>query len=105
MMPIAPVRATCVPPHADTSKSSTSTSRKTPSRFDSFRSGSAATSSASANRIVTGRFSQTTRLASCSASNLRRRDLAARSMVEAVEPRWKLTVGVEQPVEGAESTC
>ena len=28
MMPIAPVRATCVPPHADTSKSSTSISRK-----------------------------------------------------------------------------
>ena len=40
MMPIAPVRATCVPPHADTSKSSTSISRSTPSRFDSLRSGS-----------------------------------------------------------------
>ena len=37
MMPMAPVRATCVPPHADTSKSSTSISRSTPSRFDSLR--------------------------------------------------------------------
>ena len=46
------MRATCVPPHAETSKSSTSINRRTPSRFDSLRSGSLAASSASANRIV-----------------------------------------------------
>ena len=52
MMPIAPVRATWVPPHADRSKSSTSISRSVPVRTDSFRSGSAAASSAVAKRIV-----------------------------------------------------
>ena len=30
MIPIAPVRATCVPPHADRSKSSTSINRSVP---------------------------------------------------------------------------
>ena len=39
-------------------------------------------------------------------SNLRRRDLAARSMVEAVEPRWKLTVdALSNRSKAAESTC
>ena len=42
MMPIAPVRATCVPPQAETSKSSTSISRSAPVRADSLRSGSGA---------------------------------------------------------------
>ena len=55
IMPISPVRLTCVPPQADKSKSSTSIRRRTPSRRDSLRSGRRAASSASANLIVTGR--------------------------------------------------
>ena len=53
MMPIAPVRATCVPPHAERSKSShVDQPQLCPSRAGSLRSGSVAASSASAKRIV-----------------------------------------------------
>ena len=102
MIPIVPVRATCVPPHADRSKSATSINRSVPSRPDSFRSGSRAASAASAKRIVTGRSPQTTRLASSSAAaassaghltakvDCRR----LRAEVEALGPRAK------HPVEG-----
>ena len=64
MTPMAPVRATCVPPHAERSKSSTSISRNVPSRAGGFRSFSADASSAVAYRTRTGRSSHTMRLAS-----------------------------------------
>ena len=107
MIPIAPVRATCVPPHAETSKASTSINRSTPSRFDSFRSDSFAASSASANRMVTGRSSQTMRLASSSARVISPAVTSrARSIVDEVVPRWKLTVLTwSTRSNAADSTC
>ena len=81
MMPIAPVRATCVPPQAERSKScDVDQAQRRPRASDSLRSGSAAASSASANRIVTGRSSQTTRLASSSARAISRRRHLAREI-------------------------
>ena len=66
--PMLPVRETCVPPHADRSKPSTSMTRSVPPRPGSLRSGSAAASSSDTNRMPTGRSSQTMRLASASAA-------------------------------------
>ena len=86
MMPMAPVRDTCVPPHADRSNPSTSISRSVPPRAGSFRSGSAAASSLGHEPDrAPARSSQTMRLASCSAArDLRRRHVARRD-------RWSTT--------------
>jgi hypothetical protein len=59
MIPIAPLRATWVPPQADRSNPSTSINRSVPPRAGSLRSGSAAASSDDTKRIVTGRSSHT----------------------------------------------
>jgi hypothetical protein len=68
MLPMAPVRDTCVPPQADRSNPSTSTILSLPLRRGSFRKGRFAASLSSTNRTDTGRSSQTTRLATSSAA-------------------------------------
>jgi hypothetical protein len=88
MRPIAPVLLTCVPPHAERSTPSISTSLNVPSRSDSFRSDSFAASSELAKRIDTLRFSQMTRLASVSAAAISVRESSrATSIVDASLPR------------------
>ena len=83
-MPIAPVRATCVPPHAgqievlDVDQPQRALARRTPCAA-----AARAASSASANRIATGRSSQTMRLASSSAAV----DLARRHLAREVDRR------------------
>ncbi len=71
IIPIAPVRATCVPPHAEMSKSSHLDQSQRPVRADSFRSGSVGGFvGARRNGSLTGRSSQTIRFASSSARSM-----------------------------------
>ncbi len=92
MTPMLPVRVTCVPPQADRSKSSISTSRSVPPRSGSLRSGNFRASSAPTKRIDTSWLRHTTRLASSSAFAMASGSRhAAQSMVDSSVPRWKLT--------------
>ena len=94
MTPIAPVRPTCVPPQAETSKPSTSMMRSVPVRADSLRRGSGAASAASANLIVTGRSAQTT----CVGRVLRRGNLRRGQLAREIDRR---RVGAEMEALGA----
>ena len=107
MMPIAPVRATCVPPHAETSKfvdvdqpQHAFALRFLPQRqFRRFL----RVSEPNGDR----RSSQTMRLASSSARAISPAVTSrARSMVDEVVPRWKLTVRPgSKRSNAADSTC
>ncbi len=86
-MPTAPVLPTCVPPHADRSKSAISTRRSAPARTVSFLSARVAASSGDANRTDTSRSSQTTRLASSTARSISTDTASrARSIVDTSAP-------------------
>ena len=78
-----------------------SINRSVPSRAVSFRSGNAAASPAPTKRIVTGWFSQTTRLASASAAAMSPRDNSrSRSIVDERGAEVKADgSGAEEPVE------
>ncbi len=101
-MPTAPVRSTCVPPHADRSKPSMSISRSRPSRAGSLRSGRRSASSAVTKRMTTGRSSQTTRFASASAAAISLGAISRdRSIVQAADAQVEADgARGEEPVEG-----
>ena len=105
--PMAPVRSTCVPPQADRSTCSISMRRSVPARADSFRSGSRFASSSVTKRIDTGRSRQMTAFASCSTRvSCAGVNSRSRSIVLDSEPRWKLTVRVENSCSiTADSRC
>jgi hypothetical protein len=85
--PISPVDLTCVPPQADRSKFAISMSRSTPALDGSFRSGNCDAAADETNRIITGRFSQTTAFAASTAPSMSLGDASrSRSIVETSAP-------------------